>query len=65
MYNNKEYKTLFIFALRNNLVIKTSEVCKTNRSCPSGWMTRFVHKMGQMGPKWDRSGTFSDRAKMY
>ena len=37
------------------------------------WLTRFGHKMGQIGPRWDKSGTFSiqitvhlaQRAKMY
>ena len=24
----------------------------------AGWMTRFGPKMGQIGPKWDKSGTF-------
>ena len=25
------------------------------------WVTRFGPKMGQIGPKWDKSGTFSDQ----
>ena len=29
------------------------------------WVTRFGHKVGQIGPKWDKSGIFSDKISVY
>ena len=29
------------------------------------WVTRFGPKMGQIGPKWDKSGTFSDQISVH
>ena len=29
------------------------------------WVTRFGPKMGQIGPKWEKSGSFSDQISVH
>ena len=44
---------------------KSTEKLRLLNQVLQGWLTRFGLKMGQIGPKWDKSGTFSDQIPVH
>ena len=43
----------------------TRHLCSEFYTTLHRWVTKLGPKMGQIGPKWDKSGTFSDQISVH